>query len=63
MKKALRELAHKGCGVLLSSHILEDLQELCDSFRFIDGQTIEELKGGGELEKSLPAFFREKYAR
>lgn len=63
VKKALRELAHKGCGVLLSSHILEDLQELCDSFRFIDGQTIEELKGGGELEKSLPAFFREKYAR
>ena len=55
MRRLVRELGASGHTVLLSSHLLGEVQQICDRVAVIDRgrmvaeSTVEELRGGGEL--------------
>ena len=55
MRRLVRELGAGGRTVLLSSHLLGEVQQICDRVAVIDRgrmvteSTVEELRGGGEL--------------
>jgi ABC-2 type transport system ATP-binding protein len=55
MRRLLRSLAESGQTVLLSSHLLSEVQELCDRVGVISGgrlvteSTVDSLRGGGRL--------------
>ncbi len=55
MRRLVRELGAGGRTVLLSSHLLGEVQQICDRVGVIDRgrmvaeSTVEELRGGGEL--------------
>jgi ABC-2 type transport system ATP-binding protein len=55
MRRLLRELASAGQTVLLSSHLLSEVQELCDRVgvisagRLVAESTVDSLRGGGRL--------------
>ena len=55
MRRLVRELGASGRTVLLSSHLLGEVQQICDRVAVIDRgrvlaeSTVDELRGGGEL--------------
>jgi ABC-2 type transport system ATP-binding protein len=55
MRRLVRELGASGRTVLLSSHLLGEVQQVCDRVAVIDRgrvvaeSTVDELRGGGEL--------------
>lgn len=49
-KRGLIDLQEKGATMIISSHSLRELQDICDSFALIDGKQI---KAHGEIDKEL----------
>ena len=58
---ALHVATSAGSAVILSSHNLENLHELCDSFLFIKNHRIERLDKEGGIEQNLSQLFKKWY--
>ena len=54
----IRDLARKGSTIFISSHILSEIDELCDHFIFIKGGEIVGKKSRAQLRKSRGKQFR-----
>lgn len=56
LRETLRELTKKGCSVLVSSHLLSEMELMCDRFCILDEgklkgvKTISEIKEGGKSD-------------
>ncbi len=61
VSNSLRRATQSGTAVILSSHNLENLRELCDSFLFIRNHHIERLEEKGGTEQNLSQLFKEWY--
>lgn len=52
LRETLRELAEKeGLSVLVSSHLLSEMELMCDRFGIIDGGKMIDIKSKGEIKK------------
>ena len=49
-KRGLIELQESGCTVIIASHSLRELEDICDSFILIDGSTV---KNGGKIDAAV----------
>ncbi|MGL5085909.1 MAG: ABC transporter ATP-binding protein [Clostridium sp.] len=53
LRETLRELAEKeGLSVLVSSHLLSEMELMCDRFGIIDGGKMIDIKSKGEIKKT-----------
>lgn len=57
--KLIEEMSETGTGVLISSHILESLDNLCDSVLLVNNKRIDEV----DLDESARDLFRSYYQR
>jgi ABC-2 type transport system ATP-binding protein len=64
MRVTLRKLAAGGCTVLLSSHLLAEVEQICDRVgvldhgRLVSETTVEDLRAGGALRVVAEPFER-----
>ena len=54
-KRGLIDLKEKGCTVIIASHSLRELEDICDSFILIDNTNV---KVSGNLETALSNIFK-----
>lgn len=54
-KRGLIELQEKGCTIIIASHSLRELEDICDSFILIDNTSV---KVSGKIEGALSNIFK-----
>ncbi len=53
LRETLRDLTKKGVSVLVSSHLLSEMELMCDRFCIIDGGRLKEIKSISEINSKL----------